>query len=335
MYNYAIIGFGGLGRVHLVNLLKLEKRRGDIKLKAICGTTPDKVNENIKINLGTADISRVDFTDVNFYDDYKDMVADGGIDFVVSVLPSYLHEEVAVYCLEHGIHVFAEKPMALTLEGCDNMIRAAEENDVKLMVGQCIRFESAYHTLKRYVYNERFGAVRSARFTRYSQTPMWTWKNWIIDPEKSGGAPLDLHIHDVDFINWCFGMPKKIRSYMTSKKVGAESIFTRYFYDGFSVNAEADWSMTSEFPFEARCIVNFEEATAVIEKDILTIYTDEDVIIPERNTKDHFLKEMEAFLKYVIDDIPCDITSAESVRESIRLALLEVESAKNDIEIEL
>lgn len=335
MYSYGIIGFGGLGRVHLVNLLKLEGKRGDIKLKAICGTTPEKVNENIRINIGTADISRVDFTDVGFYEDYKEMVEKEDLDFIISVLPTYFHEEVAVYCLEHGLHVFAEKPMALTVDGCDNMIKAARDNNVKLMIGQCMRFDTEYSTLKSYIDNERFGKVLTASFTRYSQTPKWTWQNWILDPKKSGGAPLDLHIHDVDFINWCFGMPKSVSSFERNTKLDGESIFTKYNYENLTILAEADWAMSAAFPFTSRCVMNFEEATAVIEGDVLTVYTDEDSIIPERNTKSHFLKEMEAFLKYVIDGIDCLITSPESVRESVRLALAEVESAKTGKEVEL
>lgn len=328
MYNYAIIGFGGLGRVHLLNLMKIQEKRRDFQLIAICGVTADRFRENVRTNLGTADMSMIDFSGINFYSDYKEMFEKEKLDFVLSVLPTFLHEEVAVYCLNRGIHLFSEKPMALTLEGCDNMIAAAKKNKAKLMIGHCLRFSPAYITAKEYINNERFGKLQRAEFTRYSQTPMWTVKNWILDPAKSGGCVLDMHIHDVDLINWYFGMPKAVQSFSTSFKVEEESIFTRYIYDDIVVTANADWSMASAFPFTARCVLIFEEATAVIENEKLIVYTDDDSIIPEHSTKDHFTKEMEGFLKYVIDNRASKITSPESVRNSVKIALAEIESAK-------
>ena len=75
MYRYAIIGFGGLGKKHLSNLVKLEGKRGDIKLCAICGADIKSFKENVKLNLGNVDISNIDFSDCNFYEDYKELIA--------------------------------------------------------------------------------------------------------------------------------------------------------------------------------------------------------------------------------------------------------------------
>ena len=128
MYRYGIIGFGGLGKKHLNNLMNMEKSRGDFCLGAICGTTLEQAKKSVEINLGTVDVSKFDFSDCNFYDDYKEMIQNEKLDFVLSVLPTYLHEEVAVYALSNGLHVFSEKPMALSLEGCQKMIDTAKNN---------------------------------------------------------------------------------------------------------------------------------------------------------------------------------------------------------------
>ena len=116
------------------------------------------------------------------------------------MLPTYLHEEVAVYAMEKGLDVFSEKPMALTLDGCKHMLDAAEKLGRKLMIGQCLRFSPAFQKLKEYVATEKYGKAYSAEFIRYSQTPLWTWQNWILDPSKSGGCPWDMHVHDVDMM---------------------------------------------------------------------------------------------------------------------------------------
>ena len=128
MLKYALIGFGGLGKLHLGNLLRLEQERpGEIKLCAICGTTKEAAAGAVQTNLGAVDMSKVDFSACGFYQDYKDMFAAEKPDFVVTALPTAIHEEVAVYALEQGVHVFSEKPMALTVEGCDRMIATAEK----------------------------------------------------------------------------------------------------------------------------------------------------------------------------------------------------------------
>jgi len=61
MYRYAIIGFGGLAKIHFSNLMKLEKERGDFILCAICGTDPESFQKNVSLNLGDVDMSSFDF----------------------------------------------------------------------------------------------------------------------------------------------------------------------------------------------------------------------------------------------------------------------------------
>ena len=328
MYKYAIIGFGGLGKLLLTNLINLEHERRDFHLQAICGADPKTFTQNVKINIGDIDMSSMDFSDCNFYKDYKELIDTEELDFIISTLPTYLHEEVAVYALNKGINVFSEKPMALTVESCDRMIAAAKANNKKLMIGHCLRFNPAFAKLKEYVENETFGKPYRAEFMRYSQKPHWTWNNWILDSKLSGGAVLDLHIHDVDLINWIFGEPNSFHSAITEKKVERESIFTQYYYDDLLVLSSADWSFPKTFEFESRCIVNFEKATIVIDNEKFIGYQDDIVFKPDVMEENDYELEMRAMLEYFLDNIPCQQTSPESVRDSVRLALKEVEAAR-------
>ena len=330
MYRYAIIGFGGLGKLHLGNLIKLEKERGDIKLCALCGADPESFKSNVRLNIGDVDISSIDFSSCGFYQDYKELIDKEKPDFILSTLPTYLHEEVAVYALSHGVHVFSEKPMALSAESCKNMIDTAKKHDKKLMIGQCLRFDTAYRKIKQYIDEETFGKVYRAEFTRYSQTPTWTWNNWILDPEKSGGCILDMHIHDVDLVNYFFGLPRSVSSIITENKVQLESVFTRYFYDGFLVTSTADWSFPQSFPFTAQCLINFEKATVRLFDGKLTVYTDDGETEIALSAGDYYMDEIRAFLEEIFDGKPCSVTSAESVSKSIFLALCEVKSAKSE-----
>ena len=242
MYRYAIIGFGGLGRVHLANLETINKERGDLTLCAICGTTREGFSKSVSINLGTTDCSHINIDDVNFYDDYKELIDTEKPDFVFTALPTYLHKDVAVYALERGVHTFSEKPMALNLEQCQAMIDASKKTGAYLMIGQCARFQKSVQIVKDYINSGIYGKVYRAEFQRYSQTPMWTWNNWILDPEMSGGCVIDMHIHDVDLVNYLFGIPVNVRSVMTNQKVERESVFSQYeMADGSIVLTRAVW----------------------------------------------------------------------------------------------
>ena len=145
MYRYAIIGFGGLGRVHLSNLNKLADEGYELLLTAICGTTAEKFKESVSLNLGDVDCSGIDISSCSFYDDYKELIDKEKPDFIVSAVPTFLHEEVAVYALSRGVNVFSEKPMALRVESCERMIDASKKNDAYLMRGQ---LSSARHTVR-------------------------------------------------------------------------------------------------------------------------------------------------------------------------------------------
>ena len=329
MYRYAIVGFGGLGKKHLCNLKKIEEERGDFSLAAICGTTADKAKESVATNIGTADLSDIDFSLCNFYQDYKEMIDNEKLDFVLSVLPTYLHKEVAVYALSKGIHVFSEKPMALTLDDCEAMICAARENKRTLMIGQVLRFNQAWRQIKEYIKSNQFGKVCKASFERYSRTPLWTWNNWILEPEKSGGCVLDMHVHDVDMINWLFGMPKALRSYVTSNKVELESISTQYFYEDFVVEGRADWSLPQTFPFRALCRIDFEKASVVLDNNNLNIYTDDKCEMKSFTDENDFIEELRTFLKLALDgEDHSEITSAESVSNSVKIVVKELEAAR-------
>ena len=175
MFRYAIIGFGGLGKKHFCNLIKLEEKRKDFTLAAICGTTEAEARKSVNLNLGTVDLSKIDFSHCHFYRDYKEMIETEKLDFIFSTVPTYLHKEIAVYALSKGIHVFSEKPMALTLADCEEMLLTARENNKYLMIGQCLRFHPAYKKVKEFIDSGAYGKVRSAYFERISQLPCWTW----------------------------------------------------------------------------------------------------------------------------------------------------------------
>ena len=139
MLKFAQIGFGGLGKVHYNNIAAVTEKTGEIELAALCDIDENQFKRQTETNLGKNEVS-LDFSGIHLYTDYKEMLEKEELDFVITALPTYLHAEVAIYALEKGNHVFSEKPMALRVEDCEAMIEASRRNNVKLMIGQCLRF---------------------------------------------------------------------------------------------------------------------------------------------------------------------------------------------------
>lgn len=326
--NFAIIGFGGLGKVHFRNVAEVTKRIGDIHLIAICDVDEQAFKTKTRTNLGGGDTG-FNLSGYHLYTDVEELLEKEKLDFVITALPTHLHEKIAVMAMERGIHVFSEKPMALNAEQAEHMLKVAEENHVKLMIGQCVRYFPEYVMLKELVDSQKFGKVIRADFSRISPTIEWSSGNWMLDESKSGGAVLDLHVHDVDFIQWVFGMPKAVSSVATNYKSKHESISTVYHYDDVLVTATSDWSMPAGFQFAAGFTVRFENATIIKNAEGVKCYPEEDepyfMEIPSDNG---YIEEVVDFINCIREDKESSINPPEASFRSLQIALAEKRSAE-------
>ena len=168
-----------------------------------------------------------DFSQVTAYSEWQEMVADESIDAVFICLPTDLHSEVSIAALHAGKHVLCEKPMALTASECDRMLEAASQSGKTFMVAQVLRFWPEYQKLRDFVSGGQHGLVRQATFVRKCGLP--DWSRWLPDEARSGGAILDLMVHDIDQILLLFGMPERV----TAKRIGnSDSIMASFLYKG-------------------------------------------------------------------------------------------------------
>jgi len=319
MLNYAIIGFGGLGKFHFQNLLKIQKQRGDICLKAICNSDIESITKPVSINNRDVSVETCDFSKYNLYTDYKEMMKSEKPDFVFVALPTYLHCEVSVYCMEHGAHVFCEKPMAVNLDECRKMIEASEKHDKKLMIGHCLRLEEGYSFLKDAVQKGTYGKAVRAEFYRKSPLPAWSHDNWMLNESKSGGCVVDMAAHDIDIVNWVFGAPQKISSACGHKMAAYESVYAILDYGQINVLINCDWGLHSTYKFKAGYNVTFENAHIEYSCNKITVITNDDTeeIILEGGN--YHLKEAEEFVEAIISDRPFETIGTDSVFESMKL----------------
>lgn len=131
------------------------------------------------------------------------------VDVVVVASPTPTHAGHVIAAARSGKHVFCEKPLARTAEQAGKALAAAQKNGVKLFVGHVLRYFHAFEALKAQVDAGKIGPVGFIKTYRGGVCPRGA-KNWYRDFDQSGGAVLDLLIHDFDWIRYAFGPPERV-----------------------------------------------------------------------------------------------------------------------------
>ncbi len=332
MTRVGIVGLGFMGKMHFRCYQALD----DVQVVAICDTDKTKFQDTSGTagNIEGAQ-APLDFTGVELYSDFDKMLAEANLDILSITLPTYMHTDHTVKALEAGINVLCEKPMAMTVEECQAMVAASQTGGKKLQIGHCIRFWPEYAKTKQIIDSGQYGKVLAATFQRLSLTPTWSWDNWLMDPAKSGSAALDLHIHDSDYVQYVFGMPKAVFSRAAGGPAKEfDHIVTQYVYDdGPVVTAEGGWAMTPGFGFEMSFNVMLEKATLVYDctRDpaFKVCPLDGEAFTPEVASGDGYSNEIAHFVKAVSgQSVPEIITPAQSI-DSLKLILAEKDSVRS------
>jgi len=133
------------------------------------------------------------------YDDYRKALADASVDAVIVATPTRLHHDIVVSAAQAGKHILCEKPMAMNVAQCTEMIQAAEENRVKLQIGFMRRFDEEFRRAKKAVQRGDIGEVVLVKsLTHGPSTP----KPWQYDVSGSNGPLAEVNSHDIDTLRW-------------------------------------------------------------------------------------------------------------------------------------
>lgn len=134
-----------------------------------------------------------------------------GLAGVIIALPSYLHASAAVQAAKAGINVFVEKPMALNVLECREMIAAAREHSVKLMVGQVLRYYEPYRSIVRWQADGRLGAIHAASIWRIVDGRRWAVDGyWRASLAMCGGYLFEVGAHELDMLRCLMGQPQSV-----------------------------------------------------------------------------------------------------------------------------
>jgi predicted dehydrogenase len=331
MLRIGIAGFGFMGRMHY----RCWKAIKDAKIIAICDSNPNIV-EDTKRAVGNIEGAEgaIDFSSVELYTDFDQMLKSAKLDAVSITLPTYLHADHSIKALRKGVHILCEKPMALNVRDCDRMIRAARRSKKILQIGHCVRFWPEYAEAKKIVDSGKYGKVVAAMFQRLGSAPGWSIDNWFMDEKRSGGVALDLHIHDTDFVQYLFGVPAAVCSFTAKSSTGQPlHIVTQYLYDDEKVvTAEGGWAMMPTFGFEMSFNIAMEKATIVYDLTRQTMFkvypAKGNPFTPEVEKGDGYLRQTEYFAKLIRGEKVEPVTTLQQSRDSVKIVEAEKKSAK-------
>jgi predicted dehydrogenase len=325
----ALVGAGGIGNAHSNAYTHIS----DAKITAVVDVRREYAEKLAAVH------------GANAYTSVDEMLARESIHMVDICTPSFTHPAIAIQCAGHGLHVLVEKPIAYTREDARAILETVQKNGVMFMVAQVIRFWNEYVYLKHIYDTGTYGKLLQVWFTRVCGAPLWAWENWYVDPARSGFAPFELHIHDIDYIHYLLGKPDRVRSLgLNRPEISASFLKSQFFYDaipGVIVEAEAGW-WQGPVPFAATFRAVFENAVLAYDNEKLTLYEAKgsaprviDLTVGLQMTSSINLKDTSGIyneIAYFIECVksgkaPAVITPEQSLM-SLNILLTELESAR-------
>ncbi|MGM9929609.1 MAG: Gfo/Idh/MocA family protein [Bacillus sp. (in: firmicutes)] len=193
---YALIGCGRIAMNHMKAVIN-----NRLDLVAVCDVLPEAMEQLL------ARYGKESDTSILRYTDYRKMIEENQLELVSIATESGVHAEIALYCIDNGIHVIIEKPIAMSIADADEIVKKASEKNVKVSACHQNRFNIAVQEMRKALEAGRFGKlshgsihVRWNRNRAYYDQASWRGK-W----ESDGGALMNQCIHGIDLLRWMLG----------------------------------------------------------------------------------------------------------------------------------
>lgn len=270
------------------------------------------------------------------YADYRDLLGRSDIDAVAIAVPDQQHRELSCAFLRAGKHVLCEKPMALTREDTEEMIRAADDSGRQLMIGQICRFTPAFEKAKELVADGTLGELYFIE-SEYAHDYMKLVDNWRADPLRHG--VIGGGCHAVDLIRWIAGDPVEVFAYGTHRLLPTvpyddATVAVMKFDDNtmgkvfVSTGCKRDYTM--------RTVIYGTRGTLICDNTspTMTLFTagDDDMahepqILDVEVNNHNAVREFEAFAEAIRGNKPV-LTDAREGARTVEVCLSIIESAK-------
>lgn len=205
MIGIALIGFGSVAPAHMDAFMAFSER---CKVVAVVDALPDNARERMKAY----------GLDCEVFEDYQSILHREDVHLVDICTPPYTHAQIAVDSLRAGKHVICEKPMAPSLEECDQIIQAAEESGRLFSPIAQNRYRTPIAKLKGLLDSGIAGEVKhfnveSLWWRGHCYYDLWWRGTW---EKEGGGCTLSHAVHQIDMLGWMMGLPDEICAVMTN-----------------------------------------------------------------------------------------------------------------------
>ena len=270
-----VIGLGSMGSTHL----DIYSQISEVEVVAVADLKKSRLDGSSRAegNISGQAQGSVVGLEAKQYLDGMDLIDDPDIELVDICVGTNLHFVFVEAALAKGKHVLVEKPLARTYDEAKKIVELALNSSTNIMSAMCLRYWPAWVWLKKVIDSKQYGRCLSLTCKRQTSHPPGTFYS---NDDECGGALLDLHVHDTDFINYCFGMPKAVFSQgYKGPSGGIDHVATHYIYDQSQnaplVTAEGTWTMQEGYGFNMSYTANFEKATACYlldDEETLTLF---------------------------------------------------------------
>jgi UDP-N-acetylglucosamine 3-dehydrogenase len=323
-----LYGAGGIAEVHAEGIAQIPAA----KLVAVYDIAPERAKK------------LADKYGAQVCQDVQSLLADATIDAIDICLPTYLHAEAMIAAAQAGKHVLCEKPVALNVADVDRVIQVVEKAGVQAMIAQVVRFMPYYQLIKDLYDKGTLGRPLTAQLQRLAPVSGW-FQGWFCDPKLSGGAVLDLHIHDLDFIYSLFGRPKQVYALGLKSQLDAwDQVLTTLDYGDFKASAEASvmfpasWSWIASIrllgdkgcaQYPAQVLRSGAQVTpAATDGDVMVCGADKVPTYPGYVRNNPYQAEIEYFVECLIRGEAVQIANLHQAREVLEIAM----AAKQSLE---
>jgi myo-inositol 2-dehydrogenase/D-chiro-inositol 1-dehydrogenase len=328
-----VVGVGAIGRLHAENYAT---------------RIPNAILAGIAdVNIDAAKTIASKFGVKNVYSDYRQLLNDRGIDAVVLATPPFLKKEITMAAAEMGKHVFCEKPMTLSMNDADEMVKTVEKSKIKFQIGYQKRFDTSFMRAKEAIDRGEVGKIMLV--SAHNRDPPTTITGWSADPKKSGSIFLDTTSHDLDIVRWLTGS-EVTRVYADGNAMVYEELRKNGDYDTVVVSlrfasgavGHVDSCASTPYGFDSRAEVVGTDAGIIIsmgERNLTRIYRKDTV---SNESYDYwgtrwaqaYRDEMVDFAKCILEDRQPKATVRDG-RAAVQMGLAAWDSIKGNKSVAL
>jgi predicted dehydrogenase len=327
-----LIGLGAMGVKHF----GIYQNLPGVKVCAIADMDLARLRGDVsQVRLNGRRIAEdsIDLNGVEVFPDAEELIRNmPNLDMIDICLPTVLHPKLIRTGLKAGLAVFCEKPLCLNFEEAEPLLNEIRESGVLFNLGLCVRMNPPYLHAYEFIRSGKAGKIQSAVFRRFSPK----LNGWFVSEEKTGGALLDLHIHDVDYVNFLFGCPDAVTAHgvrnIVSPASGIDQLCAVYHYEnGPFVMAESGWAAAPDVPFERNFLIIGEKATLQLNHEGYKIFGSnggvEEVDLSSYGQPDGWHMELKYFTDCLRDGIkPDQYQTLESIADTYQILKAEKES---------